>query len=159
MPALPLLGPRPLAAVVLAAGASNVVDGYLARSRDQESRLGLWLDGSGDAFVLGTAAVLAASSGHLPVWTAALVVAAFAAPGLAMAGSYFLLAARPPRSLAAARVPGTALWTGPGVALLELPLGTELTAVGAAGVLVAAVVAGARAVGASDTRLAGRRLP
>jgi cardiolipin synthase len=139
VPALPALSPRLLAAALAAAAATNVLDGLLARRRDQVSRLGFWLDGAADMFVLSTAAVLAAANGDLPAWAALLVVARFALPAAAMTVSYFLALEPPPTSLARGRIAGAALWMGLVVAVLDGPLGTELTALGAVGGLAASV--------------------
>jgi phosphatidylglycerophosphate synthase len=139
VPVLPALAPRLLAAALVASAAADVLDGLLARRRDQVSRLGFWLDGVADTLVLSTVAVLAAANGDLPAWTASLVVARFAVPAAAMTAYYFLALEPPPASPARARIAGSALWIGLMVALLGGPLGAELTALGAVGGLAASV--------------------
>lgn len=137
VPALPALAPVVLAAALAAAAATNVLDGLLARRRDQVSRLGFWLDGIADALVLSAAAVLAAAHGNLPAWAAALVVVRFALPAAAIVGSYVFVHEPPPGRLVRGRVAGVALWTGLVIALLDAPAGAELTALGAVGGLIA----------------------
>lgn len=137
VPVLPALSPRLLAAALVVAAAADLLDGLLARRRDQVSRLGFWLDGVADTLVLSTVAVLAAANGDLPAWAASLVVARFALPVAAMTVSYFLALEPPPASLRRARIAGVALWIGLLVALLGGPLGAELTALGAVGGLAA----------------------
>jgi len=138
VPALPALAPGLLAAALAAAAATNALDGLVARQRDQVSRLGFWLDAVADALVLSAAAVLAAGHGKLPAWAAALVVARFALPAAAIVGSYFLTLEPPSARLVRGRVAGIALWAGLVIALLDAPLGAELTALGAVGGLAAA---------------------
>jgi phosphatidylglycerophosphate synthase len=137
LPALPALGPPLLAAAVAAAAVTNALDGLLARRHDQVSRLGFWLDGVGDALVLSAAALLAAADGRLPAWAAALVVARFALPAGAIVASYFRVLEPLTASVVRGRIAGVALWTGLVIALLDAPLGTELTALGAVGGLAA----------------------
>lgn len=139
VPALPALAPAVLAVTLAAAAATNALDGRLARRRDQVSRLGPWLDGVGDALVLSTAALLATAHGKLPAWAAALVIARFAVPAVAAVGTYFFMFEPPPASLVRGRMAGAALWAGLVVALLDAPLGAELTALGAVGGLTASV--------------------
>ena len=137
VPALPALAPALLAAALASAAATNALDGLLARRRDQVSRLGFWLDGVADALVLSTVAVVAAADGKLPVWAAVLVVARFALPAAAIVGSYFLMLQPPSARPVRGRVVGIALWAGLVIALLDAPLGAELTALGAVGGLAA----------------------
>lgn len=137
VPALPALEPGVLAAALAAAAATNALDGLLARRRDQISRLGFWLDGVADTLLLSTAAVLASAHGDLPAWVATLVVVRFALPAAAMIFSYFLVLQPPPASLVRGRIAGAALWIGLVAALLDAPLGAELTVLGAVGGLVA----------------------
>jgi phosphatidylglycerophosphate synthase len=139
VPVLPALPPRLLAAALAAAAAADVLDGQLARTRDQDSRLGFWLDGIADALVLSSVAVLAAANGDLPAWAAAIVIARFAFPASAMTASYFLALEPLPAELDRALIAGAALWIGLVVAVLDGPLGAELTALGAVGGLAASV--------------------
>lgn len=56
------------------AGASDAVDGIIARWFDQSSTLGAWLDPLADKALLATAFVLLAVTGFIPVWLVALAV-------------------------------------------------------------------------------------
>jgi phosphatidylglycerophosphate synthase len=132
VPVLPVLKPELLATALIAAGATNALDGYLARRRHEETRLGFWLDGVADALVLGTAAVLL-----LPLWAAVIVLARFALPAAAFTVSYFWRLERPPATFDRARVLGVALWAGLVLAALNLPLAAALAAVGGLGGLLA----------------------
>jgi cardiolipin synthase len=61
--------------VVLAAGASDLLDGWIARRFHAESHLGRLLDGVADkAFVLSAIVTLAAT-GHMPWWEGLVVMA------------------------------------------------------------------------------------
>lgn len=142
VPVLPALSPRLLAAALASAAAADLLDGLLARRRDQVSRLGYWLDGVADTLVLSTVAVLAAANGDLPAWAAALVVARCALPAAAITVSYVIALEPPSGRLPRARTAGVALWIGLLVAVLDGPLGVELTALGAAGGLAAVVAYG-----------------
>jgi cardiolipin synthase (CMP-forming) len=134
VPAVPALEAELLALALLGAGATNALDGYLARRRREETRLGFWLDGVGDALVLGTAAVLL-----LPLWTTVVVIARFALPATAFTVSYFWLIERPPAAIDRARVFGVALWVGLVFAALELPFATLLAGAGALGGVLTSV--------------------
>lgn len=130
VPAVLLLG-HTAAGVVLfaAAGASDVLDGALARRLGEATRLGLWLDGSVDGLVLGAAAIVA-----LPAWAAALVVARYVLPWLAIGASYFLRAQRPPfGGYVSGRIPGLVTFAGLALALLGVPAAEYLAAAGALG--------------------------
>lgn len=129
VPALPVLGPDALALALVLAGVTNALDGWLARSRDEVTRLGFWLDGVADALFLGTAAIVL----PLPGWAAALVLVRFALPALALVVSYFWLLEPPPAKLVRARIPGIALWAGLALATLNLPAASALVAAGAIG--------------------------
>lgn len=147
VPALPALSPALLAAALLTAGVVDVVDGRLARARNEVSRLGFWLDGAGDSFVLGVGALAAAQAGLLPAWVAALVVARYVVLWAALALAYFVRSeALAGDGVVSGRVPGSVLVTGLALAALDLPGGTALVAVGAAGALatLAATIVRAR---------------
>jgi len=132
VPALVAASPALLAALLAPAGASDVVDGPLARRRDEQTRLGAWLDGGGDGLVLSAAAVGAARHGLVPWWAAALVLARHGLQWLAVALAYFLRAEPPARDgVVAARTPGVVLFLGLALAALRLPLAAPLVAVGA----------------------------
>ncbi len=89
---LAVLPPIAFAAVLLGAAASDVLDGWLARRLDQVSRLGLWLDGSVDGFILTVAAAAAARSHLLSGWAAAAVLARYLLPWLVVSVAYFVRA-------------------------------------------------------------------
>jgi phosphatidylglycerophosphate synthase len=129
-----------LAAVLIAAGATDAIDGRLARIRGEETRLGLWLDGGADALMLSAAAVGAARHDLLPWWAAALVLGWHGLQALAVALAYLLWAQSPRRAASAwARVPGLVLFAGLALATLKLPLAAPLISVGALGALALAV--------------------
>ena len=72
-----LLGPeRPLAAAVLLAilGATDWVDGWIARKYDQGSAIGQVLDPVADRILLITAAITLLIDGTVPLWIGALVL-------------------------------------------------------------------------------------
>ena len=129
-PALFALPHAAAASLLLAAGASDVLDGVLARVGDRVTRLGRWLDGASDTIVLGAAALAA----PLPGWAVGLVLVRCGVPWLAVATSYFARGEAPTgAALVSGRYPGLVLFTGISLALLELPGATELTVAGAAG--------------------------
>ena len=113
VPALPVLSPTALAAALVAAHATDVLDGRLARARGEVTRLGLWLDGAVDTLLLGVAAVAAARIGAIPGWVAGLVLARCALPWALAAGIYFVRA-RAPRhdGHVSGRLPGFVLLAG-----------------------------------------------
>lgn len=137
VPALLLLRSAPAELALFAlAGASDVLDGMLARSRGEATRLGLWLDGSADGLVVGAAAVVA-----LPAWAAIVVICRNALPWLAIAGSYFLRARRPHlEARVSGRLPGLLVFAGITLSFLSLP-GAPLIAVAGALVGLAKVAA------------------
>jgi cardiolipin synthase len=73
----------PAALLLGAMGATDWVDGYVARHYNQVSTLGKVLDPLADRLLLGTAAVATIAVGAIPVWVAvtALVREAFVAAG------------------------------------------------------------------------------
>jgi phosphatidylglycerophosphate synthase len=130
VPAVLLLPVAPAAAVFLAAGATDGVDGALARSRRETTRLGFWLDGTTDTLLLGAAAVAALRAGLLPWWAAAAVLVRYALPWPLAAALYFLRGEMPRRRVSG-RIPGLAVFAGLAVAMLGGP-GASLAAAGAA---------------------------
>lgn len=137
VPALPALSPSALAVTLLVAGASDVLDGWWARRRDEVTRLGFWLDGTVDTLVLGVGIVAAARVGLVPSWVAVLVVVRYAFPWLAITGLYFVRTQAPPRDgPVPGRIPGVALVLGVALAALDAPGGLELAAAGAIGGLI-----------------------
>src|SRR5262249_30966443 len=138
-PALLALAGAPAGLVLLLlAGGADVVDGRLARRRDEETLLGAWLDGSADTFVVGAATLGAALHGLLPLWAAALVLLRLAVPWALVAGVYFGRARRPSLDgIAGYRsfnlTAGAILFGGLALALLHLPEAGPVVAAGAAG--------------------------
>lgn len=57
------------------AGASDAVDGYIARAFGHKSRLGAYLDPAADKLLILTLFGLLAYLGHLPLWLMVLVIA------------------------------------------------------------------------------------
>jgi cardiolipin synthase (CMP-forming) len=153
VPALPAALPTLLAAILIPAGLTDAIDGSLARKRGEQTRLGVWLDGSADALVLSAAAVGAARHGLLPWWAAALVLARHGLPALAVALAYFGRAqtlVRPASVLT--RAPGLVLFAGLALATVRLPLAAPLVAVGAlSGLAALAVGCGGASLGGNRT--------
>lgn len=129
VPAVLLLPSAAAAAVFLAAGATDGIDGALARRRGETTRLGFWLDGTTDTLLLSAAAVAALRSDLLPWWASAAVLVRYALPWPLAAASYFLRA-EPPRRGVSCRIPGLAVFAGLAVAMLGGP-GTSLAVAGA----------------------------
>jgi len=153
VPALLVLPPAALAGALAGLGVTDVLDGRLARSRDEVTRLGLWLDGAVDGFVLGAAALAESREGSLPAWVAALVVSRYALPWLGVAVAYFARASAPSRH---GHVPARA----PGVVLLTGLVAAPFWASGGAALAAAGAVAGLAALAATVMRsLAPRSLP
>jgi cardiolipin synthase (CMP-forming) len=133
VPLLPLAAPALLAAIVIPAGATDAIDGSLARARGEETRLGAWLDRGADALLLSTAAVGAARHDLLPWWTAALVLARYTLQALGVALAYFVRVQSPRHVSVVGRVPGLVLFAGVALAALQFPLAVPLVSVGALG--------------------------
>jgi len=121
-------------ALFAAAGASDVLDGVVARRRNEVTRLGIWLDPAVDGLVLGAAALGATRAGVLVGSVAALVVVRYALPWLVVVIHYFARAEPPERGgLVRGRVTGLVVYAGLALALLRLPGATPLVVAGAAG--------------------------
>ena len=134
IPLLPALAPNTLGFVVLAAGVSDVADGWLARARDEVSRLGAWPDGAVDGILLSVAAVAAGERGLLPAGLAALVAGRYLLPWFVIAGVYFATAQAPRREgYVSGRVPGAVLVVGLALAAFAVPGAGFVAAVGALG--------------------------
>jgi phosphatidylglycerophosphate synthase len=135
-PVLPVLSPSMVAGLLLAAAATDVLDGALARVRHEVTRLGRWLDGTVDAVLLGIAAGSLAGAGELPWWSAALVLFRIALPWLST--PIWLLRAEIPEPdrYVSGRLPGALVWTGLVAAALSVPGAAEAAAAGAAGGMV-----------------------
>jgi phosphatidylglycerophosphate synthase len=146
VPLLAVLPPIALAALLLGAGAGDVLDGRLARRLDQVSRLGLWLDGSVDGFVLTVAAAAAARSHLLPAWAAAAVVARYLLPWIVVAIAYFARAEAPPSDgYLRGRLPGILVIGGIALAALRVPAASLIVVAGAGGGIFTVAVSIARA--------------
>lgn len=152
VPALIVLPPVGLAAVLIPAGVLDGLDGPIARARGETTRLGHWLDGGVDGLILGAAAIGAARAGVLPVWAAALVLARHGLQWLVVAAVYFVRAHPPPLdAVVPGKVPGLVLFAGLALAALHLPGAPVLVALGAAGGLAtfALTLLRSRSAGAS----------
>jgi phosphatidylglycerophosphate synthase len=148
VPLLLTVPPWALAALLVGAGATDVVDGWLARRRDEVSRLGRWLDPAVDCIVVGVAAVAAARLQLLPPWAAVLVIVRYLLPWLGVAAAYFARAQAPDRDVyVSGRLPGALVVIGLVLAGLRLPAGTPLVLVGTGGGLVTFALTVARAAG------------
>ena len=85
----------PLAGVVTLAGATDVLDGAVARRLERPTRLGGGLDPVVDGLFFGALAVGLAAGQAYPVWLAALVIGRYALP--AVVGAVLLLVGRRPK--------------------------------------------------------------
>jgi cardiolipin synthase len=145
VPLLAVLPPTAFAVVLLGAGASDVLDGWLARRLDLASRLGRWLDGSVDGVLLGVAALAAARSHLLPWWAAAVVLARYLLPWVVIAVSYFARAEAPPsRGYMSGRVPGVLAIAGIALAGLGVSAAWLIVVAGAGGGIFTVAVSIAR---------------
>jgi len=134
VPALLVLSPRLLLVALLASGVADVLDGGIARSFGQETRLGAWLDGGVDGFVLGAAALGAAGDGLLPWWAVATVLARHALQWGVVAAAWLTIAELPERlRLVSGKAPGAVLFAGLVLACLRFPGASALVTVGALG--------------------------
>jgi len=155
VPALLALSPTALAVALLVAGASDVLDGWWARRRDEVTRLGFWLDGTIDTLVLGVGVAAAARVGLVPSWIAGLVVVRYAFPWLAVAGLYFVHAQGPPGDgHVSGRIPGAALVVGVALAAVHPPAGAGLAAAGAIGGLIVVFLTTVRSMQLRDSSVA-----
>ena len=118
--------------VHVAAGLSDVADGLIARARGEVSRLGAWLDGAVDGFLLSLAVVVAADRALLPAWVAGLVVGRYLLPWLVIALVYFVSAQAPNRDgYVSGRAPGAVLVIGLALAAFGVPGADFVAAVAA----------------------------
>lgn len=132
VPALPVASPALLAAILIPAGVTDVIDGAVARRRQEATRLGVWLDGSADTLLLSTAALGAARHGLLPWWIAAVVIARHAAPWLLVSLAYFIHTASPQIDRpVSGKVAGLILFAGLLLSAFRLPGGVPLVLAGA----------------------------
>jgi phosphatidylglycerophosphate synthase len=134
VPALPVLAPALLLVALLVSGVADVLDGAIARAFDQETRLGAWLDGGVDGFVLGAAALGAGVDGLLPWWAVAIVIVRHASQWAVVAAAWLMLAQPPKRQRAVSgKLPGAVLFAGLALACLRVPGASVLVATGAIG--------------------------
>jgi phosphatidylglycerophosphate synthase len=147
VPLLVALPPTALAVVLVAAGVSDALDGWLARRLDQVSRLGRWLDGAADSVVVGVAAVALGRSHLLPLWAAVVVVVRYFVLWMVVALAYFLRAEAPDReSVVPGRLPGLVLFSGLVFAALHVPAATLVVLIGVGGGLATFALTVARAL-------------
>jgi len=133
-PALIVASPTVLAALLVPAGITDVIDGRIARARREETRLGHRLDGGVDGLVLGAAAIGAAGAGVLPWWIAALVLGRHALQWLLVAAAFLVRAKAPPQNgFVSGKKPGLVLQAGLILAALHVPSAAVLVAAGALG--------------------------
>ncbi|MBA2615754.1 MAG: CDP-alcohol phosphatidyltransferase family protein [Actinobacteria bacterium] len=138
VPAVLVLAGDWLAAILIAGGTTDVLDGWVARARDEGTRLGFWLDGAVDGLFLGAAAVALLRAGLLPAWAATLLLARYALPWLVLGATYFALGRAAERErVVSARLPGVVLFAGLVLLALDVTAGTALVAAGALGGLAA----------------------
>ncbi len=151
VPVLPALPPLALGTVLLMASATDVADGYLARRRDECTRLGVWLDAAVDGFVLTVAAVAVARHDRLAPWLAAVVVVRYLLPWVVIAAAYFAKAAAPSGyGYVSGRVPGIVLVIGLSGAAFALPGAELLVVAGVAGGLATFAATVARSLRSRD---------
>ena len=134
VPLLLLAGPVTVAAILAATGATDVLDGFVARRFGLDTRLGQWLDGTVDTVVLAAAAVALVRLDLLAVWVAVLIAVRVLAPWLVIAGAYFVRAEAPPRSaFVPGRVPGATALVGLILVAAGVHLGVALVVAGMLG--------------------------
>jgi phosphatidylglycerophosphate synthase len=148
VPLLPLLHGWMLGLALLAAVASDVLDGRLARARGQITRLGRWLDGTVDTVIVGASGVAAMTAGIAPGWVGATLICRAALPWAAVGAAYFVRR-ESPRIAASApgRVLGGVSMGGLILAAFGLGAGAYVAAAGA--------LAGVAVVGVAIVRAAG----
>jgi phosphatidylglycerophosphate synthase len=131
-PALLAAPPTALLTLLLGAGLSDAIDGPLARTRGQASRLGRFLDPGLDAFVLGAAAVDSARLGLLPWWAASLALARYAGQWAGLAVAYFARIEVPrPTGFVPWKLPGPLVFSGLMLACAHLAMAPTVVAAGA----------------------------
>ncbi len=139
----------------------DLLDGWLARRRHEETRLGAWLDGSSDSVAAVVLVVAAERLDAIPSWLVVLVVARVAAPVLVLSVAYFAAPTCLPARLwvrapgVAVRLPAVAAAAGIGLALADVAGGVPLAASGAAlSLLSFAAVVGRHVAGSRRAVLA-----
>lgn len=159
VPALAVLSPRWLALALLVIGTLDVLDGRIARARDEVTRLGQWLDGAVDTIVLVTGAWLLVRADALPLWVGAAVSVRYLTPLIVITLWYFLAAGPPPRhGYVPGRYPGVVLLAGLLLAPFWEPGAIALVAAGALSGLATFVVTMWRSR-AGEPRLARAQRP
>jgi phosphatidylglycerophosphate synthase len=134
VPALPVLSPALLLVALIGSGIADVLDGAIARSFGEETRLGAWLDGGVDGFVLGAAALGAGVDGVLPWWAVAIVLVRHALQWAVVGAAWLTIAELPVRRRpVSGKVPGALLFAGLALACLRVPGASALVAVGSIG--------------------------
>lgn len=145
VPLLIVVPPIALAFILLAGGMTDVLDGRIARRRDEVTRLGLWLDPAVDALVLAVAAGVLADRDRLSPWVAALVIARYLLPWTVVTAAYFARAEAPSRTgYVSGRAAGVLVLVGLALAGLRFPAGSPVVVIGAAGGLFAFTLTVAR---------------
>lgn len=147
VPLFPALDRSALVVAFAVFAALDVLDGRLARSRHESTRLGAWLDGSLDGVAAAVLTVSAERLGSVPLWLVLLVVARHAVPWLGAAVAYIALSTRPPETgLVSARLPGLVLSLGIALSLLRVAGGVTIATVGALAAIAASAGSVARAL-------------
>ena len=157
VPALVVAPPALLAALLLPAGIADGIDGRVARARNEQSRLGLSLDGGVDGFIIGAAAIGAARAGVLPWWAAAFALGRHVLQWLVAAVGFFARTQTPARDgFVSGKIPGLVLFAGLVLAAFRVPGAPVLVLLGALGGIVTLGLTAARSRPRTvDVRLVG----
>lgn len=136
VPAFFALDESGLLAALVSSVALDLLDGALARRRDERTRLGAWLDGSLDSIAGAAIGIAAVRLDAVPVLLGALIVLRVAVPWILLTRSYFLS----PRPLGiatdlrepsvAARLPGSLAAAGVALALAGIGPGATIAVIG-----------------------------
>jgi CDP-diacylglycerol---glycerol-3-phosphate 3-phosphatidyltransferase len=127
------------AAVFVAGGLSDGVDGYLARRHGMVTRTGVWLDPLSDKLLVAAPVITLAALGRFPLWGAAIILAREVAVSVLRAVRGTQGASMPASDLAKVKT-GTQL-VAITLYLLPLPAGADPARMAALGVAVAFTVA------------------
>lgn len=139
VPLLPFLPPVGVVVALGAAGASDVLDGALARRRGETTRLGAWLDRTSDSLVAAAAVVAALRLGAVGGAVAGLALARVLAPWPAAFALTFARARVHAGPLPFGRATGAGLVASLAAAVLGAPHADALVAaVAATGIAAAA---------------------
>jgi cardiolipin synthase len=125
------------------AGASDAIDGYLAKRLAPGSRFGAWLDPAADKFLMLVAFLTLTHLGITPVWLTVLVIARDVAiiAGIALARALALPIAIAPLAIGKASTVVQVAYVG--ITLLLLALHTEMRILSSALEVVVALVTAA----------------